>query len=93
MELIQTSFWEGELAKEATWQAVVLITKGKQEYRGIGLVEVMWKVVAAILNRRLTASITYHDFLHVFREGCGTGTATLKAKLPQKIAALREEVL
>ena len=31
VELIQTTFWEGELAEEATWQAVVLITKGKQE--------------------------------------------------------------
>ena len=44
-------------------QAVVLIPKGKTYYRGIGLVEVMWKVVAAILNRRLTASITFHNFL------------------------------
>ena len=41
----------------------------------------------------LTASITFHDFLHVFRAGCGTGTATLEAKLIQKLAALREEVL
>ena len=46
VELIQTAFWEGELAKEAMWQAVVLIPKGKQDYRGIGIVEVMWKVVA-----------------------------------------------
>ena len=58
------------------WQAVVLITKGKKDYRGFGLVEVMWKVVAEILNRRITASITYHDFLHGFRAGCGTGTAS-----------------
>ena len=53
----------------------------------------MWKVVAAILNRRLTAYITFHDFLHGFRAGCGTGTGTLKAKLLQQIAAWREEVL
>ena len=53
----------------------------------------MWKVVAAIFNRRLTASITYHDFLHGFRAGRGTGTAPLKAKLLQQLAALREEVL
>ena len=55
--------------------------------------EVMWKVVAAILNRRFTASITYHDFLHGFQTVRGTGTATLKAKLIQQLAALREEVL
>ena len=75
------------------WQAVVLIPKGKEDYRGIGLVEVMWNIVAEILNLRLTASITFHDFLHGFLEGRGTGTATLKAKLLQQLAALREEVL
>ena len=58
VDLSQTAFREGELAEEARWQAVVLIPKGKKDYRGIGLVEVMWKVVAAILNLRFTASIT-----------------------------------
>ena len=55
--------------------------------------EVMWKVMAAILNHRFTESITYHNFLHVFRAGHGTGTATLEAKLLQQLAAVREEVL
>ena len=50
MEIVLTAFREGELAEEATWQAVVLVPKGKGDYRGIGLVEVMWKVVAVILN-------------------------------------------
>ena len=72
---------------------MVLIPKGEKDYSGIGLVEVMWKVVVEILNRRLTAYITYHDFLHVFRAGRGTGTTTLKAKLIHKLAAVREEVL
>ena len=40
-----------------------------------------------------TFHITSHDFLHGFRAGCGTGTATLEAKLLQKLAAMREEVL
>ena len=79
--------------EESMWQAVVLIPKGGKDYRGIGLMELMWKVVADILNRRLTASITFHKFLHGFRAGCGTGTATLEAKLLQQLAALREEVL
>ena len=81
------------MAEETTWQVVVLIPKGKRDYRGIGLVEVMWKVVAVILNRRFTSSITYHDALYGFWEGCGTGTATLEAKLLQQLAAMREEVL
>ena len=68
---------------------MVLIPKGKKDYWGIGLVEVIWKVVAVILNRRLTASTAFHKFLHGFRAGCGTGTATLEANLLQQLAALR----
>ena len=72
MDLFHTVFREGRLAEEAMWKAVVLIPKGNTNHRGIGLAEVMWKVVAAILDFWLTASITYHDFLHGFREGRGT---------------------
>ena len=62
---------------------MVLIPKGKGDYWGIGLVEVMWKVVAVILNRSFTSSTTFHDVLHVFWAGRSTGTATLESKLLQ----------
>ena len=45
------------------------------------------------INQWLTASVTFHDFLHIFGGGRVTGTATLKVKLLQNLAALREEVL
>ena len=67
--LVRADFGEGMMAEEAMVQAVVLIPKGKEGYCGIILVEVMWKVVAEILNRRLTDSITYHVFLHGFWAG------------------------
>ena len=72
--------------EEATGYVVVLLPKGWKEYRGIGFVEVMWKVVAEILNLRITASITFHDFFRKFQAGCSTGTATLEAKLLQQLA-------
>ena len=37
LDLVQSSLWEGKLAEVAMWQTVVLITKGKKDYRGIGL--------------------------------------------------------
>ena len=49
--------------------------------------------MAEILNLRLTASITFHDFLHGSQVGRGTGTTTLEAKLLHQLEALREEVL
>ena len=70
-----------------------LIPKEGGDYRGIGLVEVICKAVAVILDHRFTAAITYHDFLHRFRAGSGTGTATLELKLLQQVASLREGVL
>ena len=93
LDLVQTEFGEGRLAEENIWQAVVLIPNGKRDYHGIGLMGVMWKVMAAILNCQLTASITFHDLLHRFLGGCGTGTTTLEAKLLQKLADSRKEVL
>ena len=80
VELTQTTFRDGNLAEEATWQTVVLIPKGTGEFRGIRLVEVIWKLPTLILHRQLT-TIKLHDVLHGFREGRGTGTATLEAKL------------
>ena len=53
----------------------------------------MRKFVAAILHRWLTTTINYHDALHGFRAGRGTGTATLEANLLQQLASMREEAL
>ena len=81
VELVPLAFRNGVLAEESAWQVVVLILKGGGDYRGIGIVKVIWKAVAVILNCRFTASITYPDSLHRFWAGHGTGTVTLKVKL------------
>ena len=61
VELVKLAFRDGVLAEEAACQAVVQIPKGGGEYRSIGLVEVIWKAVAVILNLCFSASITYHN--------------------------------
>ena len=91
--LVRADFVQGRLSEESTCQAVVLIPKGNGDYCGIDLVEVVWKVVVTILNFRLSDSITYHEFLHGLWAGHSTGTATLKAKLMQQLAAMSKEVL
>ena len=52
-----------------------------------------WKLVAAILNCWIIASITYHDFLQGFQADRGTDATTFKAKLIQKLARMRGEIL
>ena len=53
----------------------------------------MWKLVAVVFILHLTAFITFHNFLHGFRAGRGTVTATLEAKLLWQLAALGEDVM
>ena len=69
---------------------MVLITKedGK-DFRGIGIVEVMWKVTTSIINCQLTSEIRYHDNLHGFRTGREVEKTTLKDKLLQEMKAVR----
>ena len=67
--------------------------QGGWEYHGISLVGVMWKVVTVILNQQFTNCFAFQDVLHGFHKFCGTGTASLEAKLIHKLTATREEVL
>ena len=69
-----------------------LIPKVEGDYRCIILVEV-WKVLTVIINIRLTTSINFHNVIHDLQAGCGTGTASLKAKILQQLTEMREEVL
>ena len=75
------------------WQVVVQIPKGGGDYRDIYLMEVVWKVVAMINNLQLTAPITFHDILHGFQAGIGTGTSNLEGIIFYPFAAIREEFL
>ena len=55
--------------------------------------EVLWKTVAIILDRRLGKAIVFHDVIHSFWYGLRTGAASLEAKLLQQLAAMREDFL
>ena len=64
---------------------MVLIPKGGGGYRGIGLLEPIWKVIEVIMDKRLN-EVEFRDSLHGFRAGRGTGTAIIEAKLAQQLA-------
>jgi hypothetical protein len=90
VELVQLAFRTGELPDQMAWSVMVLLPKGGGDYRGIGLVEVIWKLIASIINARLKVTINFHDTLHGFRAGRGTGTATIEAKLCQQMATIQQ---
>ena len=75
---VQTVFRTGSLPEEAAWMTVVLLPKPDGSNRGIGLVEALWNFIATVLNKRLQASIDFHDCLHGNMKNKGCGTAVLK---------------
>ena len=94
ISIIQAAFRVGELVVPCAWQTVVIIPKGGgTDFRGIGLVELLWKTISGIINRRISSSIQFHDAMYGFRVGRGTGTATLEEKLLQQLITIRETVL
>ena len=55
--------------------------------------EVLWKAISGIINHQISSSIQFHDALHGFCAGRGTGTTTIEAKLLRKIISMKEMVL
>ena len=86
---MQADSRKGRKEEESTWKKVVLIPKGGIEYYEIGLAEVVWKVVNVILNNHIATSNDFHDVLHNFWAGHGTGTTSLEAKLLQQLISMR----
>ena len=55
------------------------------DFSGIGILEPFWKVMEVLMDKRLQ-NIKFHDCLHGFLAGLGTGTATAEVKLTQQLA-------
>jgi hypothetical protein len=87
--LVQAVWDHGDIPPQLLWVIVVLIPKGGGDYRGIGLLEPMWKVCKRVMDKRLNV-FDLHESLHGCREGCGTGTARIEAKLAQQLAHLQQ---
>ena len=93
VRLVQLVFRYGTMTVEIAWAKMVLILKGKGGYRGIGLVEVLCKVCAVVVNCWLKRSVVLNNALRGFITGRGTGTATLEAKLAQHLTGIARKPL
>jgi hypothetical protein len=78
-------FQTQEIPKELTWQYLALLPKADGGVRGIGLLEIVWKLVEAIIDNRISSSV---QMIHRFRAGRGTGTAIIEVKLQQELASI-----
>ena len=90
-QLCQRVWTTGEIPQRMLLAVVVLIPKGTSgDFRGIGLLEVVWKLLERVLDARLK-KVELHDYLHGFRAKRGCGTGIMEAKLLQQLA-FREQV-
>ena len=92
VELVQAVWTHGIIPRQMLWSIVVLIPKGGGDYRGIRLLEPIWKVLERIMDRRLDA-IKLHDCLHGCHAHRGTGTGVIEAKLAQQLSYLKLKLL
>jgi len=89
LQLVQAIWEEGRIPSQLGWVVTVLIPKRGGDYRGIGLLKPIWKVIKQVIVKWLEA-IALHDGLHGCRNGWGTGTAVIEAKLWQQLAHIEQ---
>ena len=53
VSVIHVAFREGYILEALMWKTMALITKGKEDYICIGLVDTIWKVCTSIVKSRL----------------------------------------
>ncbi len=90
--LIQ-AVWEcSTVSTQMSWMVIVLLPKGGGDYRGIGLLDPMWKVVEKIMVGQLPV-IEFHDCLHGRLPHWGTGTAIMEVNSSTAKSVLAGEKL
>ena len=66
----------------------VLIPKGSsRDFRGIGLLEVVWEIVERIIHAQLKC-VPLHDALYGFRPRRGCGTGIIEVNLAAQLGSL-----
>ena len=70
--------------EDCIWQTSILTPKRGNEFRRIGLLEVMWKTVMGV---------QFHDSLHGFHTSIGMRIDSLEVNMLQQLMDMREEVI
>ena len=86
--LVQTSFLGFEVPLAYSQAVLVLLPKNEfGKFRGITLLEILYKLWEMIVYLRAVSVIKFHPDIHGFRYRRGCGTAILEAKLEMQWAA------
>ena len=87
IEIIQIAFREGKVPATFKKGILKLIPKpGGKGFRGIALLESMYKLISMIIHKRMMSSVEFHESIHGFRTNRGTSTAIINIKLRMQLA-------
>jgi hypothetical protein len=87
VDLVQWCIATGDTPQAFKYGALVLIPKAERgKYRGIALLESVYKLISGLVNHRVTTAVKFHDAVHGFRGGRSCSTAILEAKLEMQRA-------
>ena len=87
VELVQYMFETGETPSAFKMGTLVLVPKAEiGKYRGIALLECLYKLLSCLVNIRVCKSIRFHDGVHGFRAKRSCSTGILEVKLSMQRA-------
>ena len=90
--LVQRCIGEGDIPQAFFYGVLVIIPKDDAGgVRGIGLLEVIHKLVSQVINLRMATSIEFLEEVHGFRCGRGTYTAIGETKIRLQMAVNKSE--
>ena len=75
------------------WTTFILIPNVNKNNQGIGLLEFLYKVMGAIIDKMINNAVIFHDALHGFREWRGTRTAITELKISQELVSMYQDSL
>jgi hypothetical protein len=94
LTLINKAFCGKETPKSFGTGILARIPKGvPDQYRGIAFLEAIYKLVSAIISKRISNNMQLHEAIHGFRKFRGTGTAIIEMKLRMQLAQRKMEPL
>ena len=70
-----------------------LLPKINSNTQGMGLIDVLWKVVEYIIDTRIKTVVTFHDVLNGFRASRGTGAAIMEINMAHEPASINQDSL
>ena len=70
-----------------------MLFKGHTYTQGVGIMEILWKVVESIIDTLINAVVTFYNVLHRLCANRGTGSAIMELNMAQELASIEQNPL